>query len=136
MFLGTLDSNEKELFLNLVVNAAEVDSEFSNKEKEQIEAYVLEMGLTLKERHAYVLENKDIFSRLSASSEIVRRSIFMELTALMMADGMHKNEEALLDEAQKAFKLSNSYREEVICWYQEMTPLYKKGFKLAGFGGL
>jgi uncharacterized membrane protein YebE (DUF533 family) len=136
MFLSVLNENEKELFLNLLINAAEVDGDFTDNEKNQINAYVLEMGLKLKEKAEYSLTSDEIIKQLLPSSEIVKKSIFMELTALVLADGMHESEALLLNEVQKSFGFDKSFRQKVTEWYENMMPLYKKGFELAGFKGV
>lgn len=40
MFLSILNNQEKEDFLNLVINVAEIDGNFTETEKNQIGAYV------------------------------------------------------------------------------------------------
>ena len=135
MFLSILNQREKEDFLNLLINVAKIDDDFSVNEKTQINAYVLEMGLEVKNQEEYSKSNKELISGFNVSSIEVKKAIFIEITALMLADGFHQNEEVLLEEIQNEFGLKEQFKEEVVNWYNEITPLYKKGFALAGLIG-
>jgi len=132
MFLSILNSEEKELFLNLVINVAEVDGVVSNLEKTQIQAYCNEMGIKLKDRKEYSLSTDEILEKLSKSDEIVKKAIFAETAALMLVDGMVKEEEKLLDTIKDVFEFNDKYKDEIINWYKKLLPLYKKGFELIG----
>ena len=135
MFLSILNNEEKEDFLNLIINVAEVDGDFSEKEKNQIGAYVLEMGLNLKVKAEYNKSNELLLDTLSKSTNEVKKAIFVEVVALMLVDGMKEEEQALLSQMQNKFEFDDSFKEEAINWYSEMLPLYKKGFELVGIGG-
>ena len=132
MFLSVLNDNEKDLFLNLVINAAEADNEFSDLEKSQIQAYCNEMATQLKSREAYSLKSDKVIKKLSESKEFVKKAIFAEVIALMLVDGLAKEEEELLEDIRKAFGFSKEYQDEIIAWYKQILPLYKKGFELVG----
>lgn len=135
MFLSILNQEEKEDFLNLLINVAEIDGDFSDNEKRQINAYVLEMGLELKNQEEYTKSNKELISGFNVSSIEVKKAIFIEITTLMLADGMHQNEKVLLDEIQNEFGFNEQFKDKVINWYNEIVPLYKKGLALAGLIG-
>ena len=132
MFLSILNSQEKEDFLNLIINVAEIDGDFTESEKNQIGAYVLEMGLNLKEREEYNKSNETLLNILSKSSNEVKKAIFVEVIALMLVDGMKNEEEILLSQMQNEFGLTKQFKDDAINWYSEMLPLYKKGFELVG----
>ena len=135
MFLSILNSQEKEDFLNLMINVAEIDGDFTESEKNQIGAYVLEMGLNLKEREEYNKSNETLLNILSKSSNEVKKAIFVEVIALMLVDGMKNEEEILLSQMQNEFGLTKQFKDDAINWYSEMLPLYKKGFELIKNGG-
>ena len=134
MFLSVLNSTEKEEFLNLVINVANVDGEFSDIEKAQVNAYALEMGLILKDNDNYTKSTDSLIDILSKSKNTTKKAIFMEIVALMLVDGMNDKEKSLLDSIQKAFEFDDKFRNDTIEWYSEILPLYKKGFELAGIG--
>jgi len=135
MFLSILNNQEKEDFLNLVTNVAEIDGEFTEAEKNQINAYILEMGLTPKPKDAYNKSNSVLFKELSSSTIQVKRAIFVEVVALMIVDGMKNEEKVLLNEMQKAFDIKDEFKDQSIAWYSNISPLYKKGFDLIENGG-
>lgn len=132
MFLNALNTQEKEVFLNLIINLANVDGEFSNEEQNQLSAYLAEMNLDLKEPEAYENHSSDLIASLQGSSDISKRIIFMELYALAVADGLNEEEKNLLDSIQEAFGFSDSFTSEVLDWYTKLLPMYKKGYELAG----
>lgn len=132
MFLSVLTGEEKENFLNLLINTAEVDGDFTDNEKNKINAYALEMGLILKNRSAYTRPSDDLLQQFKTSKKEVQRAIFIELTGLMLADGMKEKEKVFLQDMQDEFDFSDTYTESVISWYKEIVPLYQKGFQLAG----
>jgi len=132
MFLSMLNDKEKELFLNLVVNAAEADGVVSNLEKTQIQAYCNEMNVKLKDRKKYTLSTDEILQEFSKSDEIIKRAVFAEIIALLLVDGMTKEEEILLDKIKENFGFDDKYKNEIISWYNKLLPLYKKGFELIG----
>lgn len=132
MFLNILNNEEKEDFLNLLINIANVDGDFNDLEKEQINVYVLEMGLSLKEKDQYKKKTKELIEFFSKSTIIVKKAIFVEIIALMIADGMQEEETVLLNEIQKAFDFDDKFKNEAIQWYNEILPLYRKGFQLVG----
>jgi len=132
MFLSALNDNEKELFLNLIINTAEADGEFTDLEKSQIQAYCNEMAVELKDRSSYSLKSSEVIQKLSNSSDLVKKAIFAEVIALMLVDGMADEEKELLEEIKTSFGFDDSYKNEVIDWYKQILPLYKKGFELIG----
>ncbi len=135
MFLSILNNQEKEDFLNLVINVAEIDGDFTQAEQNQISAYVLEMGLTLKPKNTYNKLNSTLLKELSSSAIQVKRAIFVEIVALMVVDGMKEEEEILLNEIQKEFDIKDAFKVQSIVWYNNIAPLYKQGFDLIENGG-
>jgi hypothetical protein len=114
------------------INLAEVDQEFTEEEKNQINAYVLEMGLSLKPYSEYKKQNSELITYFLTSSTEVKKVVFMELYALAIADGLNEMELEFLNEIQSAFDFSDAYKEDVMDWYKTIMPMYNKGFELAG----
>lgn len=136
MFLSILNSNEKEIFLNLLLNVANSDNDFSGTEKNAITAYTLEMGMgNIEDYSSFTKKSDDIIDELKNSEPTVKRAVFMEISALMLADGLKKEEEVILEKLKTAFSFDDSYKEEVFNWYGQMIPLYTKGYTLAGLTG-
>ena len=136
MFLSILNNQEKENFLNLIINVAEIDGDFTDNEKNQINAYILEMGLSLKKKEEYNKSNEALLEEFSSSETVVKKAVFAEVIALALVDGMTKEEELLLTQMQTKFEFNEEFKMDTINWYKEMIPLYKKGFELVGIGGV
>ena len=135
MFLSILSNEEKEDFLNLVINVAEVDGDFTQAEQNQINAYVLEMGLTLKAKNTYNKSTNDLLQNLAKSTLQVKRAVFLEIVAVMLVDGMKDEEKEILEQMQKDFDIKEIFTEQAINWYNTIAPLYQKGFDLVENGG-
>jgi len=136
MFLSILSNNEREDFLNLAINMAHIDGDFANAEKIQINAYVLEMGLTLKDKSAYSKNNDELITELSKSNIATKKTIFAEIIALALVDGIHSIEEELLNTMQIKFDLDNKFKQDLTDWYGQILPLYRRGYELVGIGGV
>ena len=132
MFLSVLDIEEKDAFMNLLYNVAKIDGNFTETEKAYINAYSVEMGLEMASENAYVNTNEELIEQLSASSKRNQKVIYIELIGLMLTDGMHKSEKAFLDVLAKEFSISEDETTEIIKWVEDITPMYRKGFELAG----
>lgn len=135
MFLSILNREERECFLNLAINIAHIDGNFSDTEKVQINAYALEMGLTLKDKMDYSKTNDELIAELSKSDTTAKKAIFAEIIALALVDGMHSAEEELLNVMQNKFGLDDEFKEDLTSWYGQILPLYRRGFELVGTGG-
>jgi len=135
MFLSLLQDTEKEDFLNLIINVAEVDGKFTDAEKNQINAYALEMGLHIQDKTAYNKSTDDLLENFTKSSIEVKKAVFVEIIALMLVDGMQDEESEMLKNMQAKFGFDTTYTNDVIAWYKQMLPLYRKGFELVGIGG-
>lgn len=135
MFLGILNNKEKENFLNLLVNVAKVDGDFSDNEKSRINAYVLEMGLALKSFEDYKKTSENIIQELKSSSKEVQRAVFVETLALILIDGVRESETNVLDKLKYAFNLDDDFVNSAIDWFKQINPIYMKGFELIGTKG-
>ncbi len=102
----------------------------------QIGAYVLEMGLNLKEKEEYNKSNEAIIEELLKSTTEVKKAIFVEVIALILVDGMKDEEKILLTQMQNKFNFDDKFKNDAINWYSEILPLCKKGFELVGIGGV
>jgi hypothetical protein len=132
MFLHVLNNTEKEAFINLLLNTAKIDGNFSKKERHLIESYALEMDYEIDDIEDYTRKNSELINELKLSSEKNKKIMFVELVGLMYIDEIHKNEQTLLDDIQDEFGFLAEYKNAVLDWVAEIGPLYKKGFYLAG----
>lgn len=135
MFLNILNNKERDEFLNLLVNVAKVDGDFSDNEKSRINAYVLEMGLSLKKFDDYKKSSKEIVQDFKSSSKEVQKAVFIETLALVLIDGVKKSEIGVLEQLKDAFGLDSEFTNKAINWFKEINPIYMKGFELIGMKG-
>ncbi len=133
MFLSILSEKEKIVFSQLLEVVAKSDGKYGENEENQINAYLVEMGLTKKDIPREDISVTDCINQFTKSNDNVKKSIFIELVALVFADGEYSNSEKdVIEKIQSVFSFSNEYRENVISWVNSITPLYKQGFVLAG----
>ncbi len=133
MFLTKLNSDEKEFFVNFIINLAKVDGKITDEERMQMIAYTNEMGITLKSLDSYSQSNEAIIKFFKENSDNqTQKAIFIESIALALVDGIDTKEEKLIKQMQNAFEFDDLYKQKVINWLNAITPLYLEGFKLIG----
>lgn len=123
MFLNLLDHKEKKSFLKLAHHVANSDNDFSDEQKQIINQYCIEMqidDISLDEKNeAFISVLEEIKNPKS------QRIILLEIMALIYSDNyLHQEEQLLLDEMLKAFKLSNSLSEVYANWSKSVLALY------------
>jgi uncharacterized tellurite resistance protein B-like protein len=129
MFLHLLNETEKVKFLELAVYVANVDNEFSQKEKEKIKEICKEMELDCKEVELKtdIDEVVDFFAKCE---EFKKRVVFIEILCLMLVDGIVQEEKEFLEKLKEKFKLDNEFESKVIKWCQEFYKIKFDGFLL------
>ncbi len=136
MFLSILNETEKENFLNLLINTAKIDGDFSADEKLKIQGYVNEMAISLEDFSSYTKSNEELISSFQNSSDAVKRVATLELVALSLADGLfHEKENQLIDQMVSKLGLPQDFKGHLVNWYGKITPLYQQGFELVGLAG-
>lgn len=112
MYLGMLSCEEKDLFIQLAINIASVDGDYSDVEKTMINSYCLEMGVNNS-----VEKNKSILSIIERfniiSTEQIKRIVLFEAIGLALSDRNYdkKEEETIIDIA-KTFNIDIQFVEE------------------------
>ena len=131
MFLNALNIEEKVKFLNLLHIAANIDGEFADAERRQIDAYIAEMGLSPEQTDYTPQTPEEVLAYFSGKDIKIRKSVFVELLAIVFADGKYvEAEKNLVKQAQTRFSLSDEFVKEAHNWINEITPMYLKGFRL------
>ena len=130
MFLNQLQLHKhKEAFLNLAHYIASVDGIVSAKEKEYIAQYLYELDLEEGEIRIQELPLSDIIRDIDDPT--VRNIIFMEIIALIFADGDYSSEEKqAVDEIKACFGVSEERYEACKDWVRRMNELYAEGVAL------
>lgn len=112
MYLGMLSSEEKDLFIQLAINIASVDGDYSDVENTMINSYCLEMGVNNS-----VEKNKSILSIIERfniiSTEQIKRIVLFEAIGLALSDRNYdKKEEKTIIDIAKTFNIDIQFVEE------------------------
>ena len=109
MYLNTLTNVEKELFLELALNACYANGELEPNEKVMMDQYGSEMGIKINSYKPSKTQSQVLEDLKSIKAIETLRKIYIEITALMMVDGViDKDEEKYLKEIQKIASLKDS----------------------------
>ena len=109
MYLNTLTNVEKELFLELALNACYANGELDPNEKVMMDQYGSEMGIKINSYKPSKTQSQVLEDLKSIKAIKTLRKIYIEITALMMVDGViDKDEEKYLKEIQKIASLKDS----------------------------
>lgn len=109
MYLNTLTNVEKELFLELALNACYANGELDPNEKVMMDQYGSEMGIKINSYKPLKSQSQVLEDLKSIKSIETLRKIYIEITALMMVDGfIDKDEEKYLNEIRKIALLKDS----------------------------
>ena len=109
MYLNSLDCVEKELFLELALNACYANGELDPNEKVMMDQYGSEMGIIINSYKPLKTQSQVLEDLKSIKAIETLRKIYIEITALMMVDGViDKDEEKYLKEIQKIASLKDS----------------------------
>lgn len=109
MYLNSLDCVEKELFLELALNACYANGELDPNEKVMMDQYGSEMGIKINSYKPLKTQSQVLEDLKSIKAIETLRKIYIEITALMMVDGViDKDEEEYLKEIQKIASLKDS----------------------------
>lgn len=109
MYLNTLTNVEKELFLELALNACYANGDLDPNEKVMMDQYGSEMGVKINSYKPLKSQDQVLEELKSIKTIETLRKIYIEITALMMVDGfIDKDEEKYLNEIQKIASLKDS----------------------------
>lgn len=126
MYLGKLNDEQKNLFLDLCIHGANSNNDFADDEKEMVNAYCTEMQIPVR----YTEENDldsciDRLIQISSEEEI--RAILIEITALILADDIcDEQEEVFMQKFIKKTGISNDEYKRVSEMLARLSTLYKE----------
>ena len=135
MFLNSLNPTEKDNFMKLAVAVIKVDGIVEESEKQILSAYANEMHIPVCNLDEQ--SNADnIIKEFAVNSTLqTKRIVFLELLALVFADGNYTAEEkALVQQIASAFELDKAFIEQAIntedaymAVYMSLVNLVEKG---------
>lgn len=113
MYLSLLREEQKNLYINLAVHFASVDGDFSQEEKNMIDAYCYEMGIS------YDYSQKipaliDVVEQLNAISNMhEKKMILFEIVGLAKADNnFHEDERRMIALMIERFAIKDTFVDE------------------------
>ena len=126
MFLNKLNSVEKEAFLELAHYIARSDEKFSNKEKEVIKTYCLEMQIDDIEFNEDSFDLDTTLSKFETKES--QKVALLEVMALIFSDNiLHKEEKKILDTMVEKFKLEPTLGDVYAEWTKAILAITAQG---------
>lgn len=124
MFLRALAKQQKGLFIELAIKAAEANDIVEQEEKEMIKEFADEMEIA-----PVYSSDKDLSQILKELVKISKKpqlnEMMFEILAMLTADGEFDDKErAFADEVSKAFKINKKKLEKMESKLNEYTMLY------------
>lgn len=126
MFLNRLTLEEKEAFLHLAHYIAHVDDDFSQKERDIIDKYCMEMQIDDVEWSEEKFQRGAVLDVFQEESH--KKIVLLEIMALVFSDGyLHQEEEQTLDEIVKHFGLNPNLGVVYKEWAKSILSLFVQG---------
>ena len=120
MFLNRLDLREKQTFISLAFNGANINGIVAEEELQMIEEYCKEMDIVLFDS-ANIKSIDEVIAIFSISDDEIKKIVLLELLGLMYADGD-------FDDVEKEFviKVANGIgvSDEKVSAIQELMVKY------------
>jgi tellurite resistance protein len=128
MFLNKLEENEKVAFLTLAYHIARSDGDFSENEQNIIATYCMEMQI---QDINYNKDNFDLNSvLLEFRSKEHQKILLIEIMALIYSDGLHDEEQKILDQICDQFVISNTLSAVYAEWSKSILAIVTQGKEL------
>ena len=127
MFLKLLKPEEKALFLEFAYSLAHEDGRFEESEKEMMDAYCAEMGVSFDLSHAPQETHALVKKMAETMTPKEKKIAFFELIGLAMADGEYGEEERdAMKELEKVFGMTEAYSQTCETLLKEYFAFQKK----------
>jgi hypothetical protein len=126
MFLNQLSKKEKVLFLQLAHFIARVDNDFSDKEKEIIKLYCLEMQIDDIEFDENSFDLDKVLNEIKSKRS--QKIFLLEIMALIYSDEiLHEKEAEVIDLILKKFEIDAKIAAIYAEWTKSILALYRQG---------
>ena len=132
MYLGELNAEQKNCFLDIGIGLAAADGDFSDMEKNTIHLLCDEMRI--EDRYqANASPEEAIRYFASEASRHIQRIVIFELLGIAMADSVYQARELeLVSKAAKAFSIGEDEIKESSDAVAELYRLYAKFSRVVG----
>ena len=126
MFLEKLNRQQKKLFMDLAIKAAEANGVVEYKEKRMLDFFAMEMQIETK--YSTDLDVEYIIKELvKISSASVLRIITLEILAIMISDNeFDAQEENFINNMIQKFNISKNVEEQILETLTGYVGLYNK----------
>lgn len=126
MFLHLLNNEQKELFLDLAIKAAEANGVVEIEEKNLLKAFSIEMQIP--SRYSTEKTTDDILNRLSKiTNEKEKKILSFELIGIIFTDGTYDDEEkAFMTRISEHLNIPMNVIEKMINVLGEYKNVYEK----------
>ena len=126
MFLNRLTTDEKIAFLNLAHHIARSDNDFSDKQKEIIATYCLEMQINDIQYNENDYNLDTTLSKFTNNTN--QKIILLEVMALVYSNNMlHQEEKKILDSIIKKFNLNPVLTDVYGEWTKSILSITAQG---------
>jgi hypothetical protein len=125
MFLNNLNHEEKRYFWKMINLVSECDDEVSVEEQAMLNSYKKELDIDVTEDLKMDLE--ELLDLLDESSDIVKKSVLIEIIALIMSDSKYDNsEKELVEIISSRFNIDEDIRKNMFEWVEKIQNLYSE----------
>jgi hypothetical protein len=127
MYLNKLNSEQKELFLDLCIHASMSNNNFAAEEKATIEAYCVEMQISPVRYTAKTTVEEAVNRMLEISTEEELRIVLLEISALIISDHVYdEREQEFMNSLAAKIGVSENRLGEMLDCLKELTGVYNK----------
>lgn len=128
MFLYMLNESEGKAFIELAVLAMNVNGEEKECEKAELEAYMMELGLSDSDYKVKGLSFEDAVSAFNHSSIHVKRCVILEICGILYADKeIDYDEFKWVNTLANYLKIEKSETERLIRWSKDFSDFLEVG---------
>ena len=126
MYLNKLSTEQKEIFLDLCIHAANANGDFAANEKLMIDLYCDEMNITVRYEARYpVSELAAKLTEISTNAEL--RMVLIETVSLLLSDSdIDSDEQAFIDSLTKKLGMTEREVDEVVEMLNQIRDVYGK----------
>lgn len=127
MYLSMLSNEKKHLFLNLEIYMSKIDGEFSEGEKQIIDAHCIEMHIDNNNYEADMSQDEVLRQLKETLTRSEQRIVFLEIIATIMADDVYHEEEGkLTSRLAELLDINDDGVKEAFSIIKDMKNVYER----------
>lgn len=121
-----LSNEKKHLFLDLELYLSNADGEFSEQEKNIIDAHCMEMHIDCN-KYQCVLPLDEVYKKLEGCTPEEQHIIFIEMLATVIADEIyHKEEKKIVETLAKILNIKSNEIEQAFSIIYNLKKTYEE----------